>query len=171
MEVVYLLKLGSRWIVVIVVLILLSLLYVTMKSGIQLVTSIPTVFQGQKIQHEYKNGFTFIKSEQEHVNNPINHDDQALYVLNGATYEFKKFYIDSVAGELVIRQNIMSPKSRNKPYFQVVEVPNSKYKAIVHDGKVKVRIKYMYLGEQSTVLEYDLKTRETNLISHTLVGK
>ena len=139
-EVMYLLTRGRRWTIsiIVVLLILLSLLYVTMNSGIQLDTSIPTVFQGQKIQYEYKNGFTFIKGEQEHVNNPINHDDQALYVLNGATNEFKKFYIDSVAGELVIRQNIMSPKSRNKPYFQVVKVPNSEYKSIAHDEKVKL---------------------------------
>ena len=169
----YLLTRGRRWTIsiIVVLLILLSILYVTMNSGIQLVTSIPTVFQGQKIQYEYKDGFTFIKGEQEHVNNPVNHDDQALYVLNGATDEFKKFYIDSVAGELVIRQNIMSPKVRNKPYFQVVKVTNGKYKDIVHDGKVKIRIQYMYLGEQSTLLEYDLKTRKTNLISYTLVGK
>ena len=164
---------GRRWIIstVVVVLILLSLLYVTMNSGIQLVTTIPTVFQEQKIQYEYKNGFTFIKGEQEHVNNPVIHDDQALYVLNGATDEFKKFYIDSVAGELVIRQNIMSPKSRSKPYFQVVKVSNSDYETIIHDGKVKIRIQYMYLGEQSSLIEYNLKTRKTNLISYTLVGK
>lgn len=164
---------GRRWTIsiIVVLLILLSLLYVTMNSGIQLVTSIPTVFQGRKIQYEYKNGFTFIKGEQEHVNNPVIHDDRALYVLNGAANDFKKFYIDSVAGELVISQNIMSPKSRNKPYFQVVQVPNSEYKTIVHDDKVKVRIQYMYLNGQSTLLEYDLKTRKTNLISYTLVGK
>ena len=96
---------------------------------------------------------------------------QALYVLNGAVNEFKRVYIDSVAEELVIRQNIMSPKVRDKPYFQVVEVPSSKYKTIVHDGKIKVRIQYMYLGNQSTLLEYNLNTRKTNLIAYTLVGK
>ena len=159
------LKLGKRW------LILLSFIYVFLKPGIQLVTGIPSVFQEQKIQYDYKNGFTFIKGEQEHVNYPVIHDDQALYVLNGVANEFKKFYIDSVAGELVIRENIMSPKSRDKPYFQVVKVPNSDYKAIVHDGKVKVRIQYMYFNGQSTLLGYDLKTRKTSLISYTLVGK
>ena len=173
MEVVYLLKLERRTIIVIAMLILLLLLflYLFINPGIQQVTSIPTVFQGQQIQYEYTNGMTFITGEQQHVNNPVIHDDQALYVLNGAAYEVKKFYIDSLAGELVIRKNIMSPKVRNKPYFQVVKVPNSKYRAIVHDGKVKVRIQYMYLGEQSTLLEYDLKTRKTSLISHTLIGK
>lgn len=164
---------GKRWIISIVVfvLIIISFLYVTMNSGIQLVTTIPTVFQDKKIQYEYKDGFTFIRGEQEHVNNPVIHDDQALYVLNGATNEFKKFYIDSVAGELVISQNIMSAKSRSKPYFQVVKVSNRDYETIIHDGKVKIRIQYMYLGEQSSLLEYDLKTRKTNLISYTLVGK
>jgi len=164
---------GRRWIlsIVVVVLILVSLLYINMNSGIKLVTSIPTVFQEQKVQYDYKNGMTFITSEQVHINNPIIHDDQALYVLNGAADEFKRFYIDSVAGELVIRQNIMSPKVRSKPYFQVVEVPSSKYKDIVHDEKVKVRIQYMYLGNQSTLLEYNLNTRKTNLIAYTLVGK
>lgn len=164
---------GRRWTIsiVVVVLILLSLLYVTMKSGIQLVTSIPTVFQGQKIQYEYKNGMTFIKGEQQHVDNPIIHDNQTLYVLNGAANEFKNFHIDSVSRELVIQENIMSPKSRNKPYFQVVKVPNSEYETIVHDDKIKVRIQYMYFDGQSTLLEYDLKTSKTNLISYTLVGK
>ncbi len=158
---------GRRWGIVVVVLILLSLLYVTMNTGIQLVTSIPVVFQGQQIQFEYRNGITFIKGGQGFYY-PVIHDDKALYVLNGAGDDFTKFYIDSVAGELVIRQNIMFPKDREKPYFQVVKVPNSEYEAIVHDGKVKVRIQYMYFGEQSTLLEYDLKTRTTNLISCTL---
>ena len=164
---------GRRWIlsIVVVVLILVSLLYVTMNSGIQLVTSIPEVFQEQKIKYKYINGMTYISGEQQHVNNPVIHDAQALYVLNGAADEFKNYYIDSVAEELVIRQNIMSPKVRSKPYFQVVKVPNGKYTAIVHDGKVKVRVQYMYLGKQSTLLEYNLNTRKTNLISYTLVGK
>ena len=164
---------GRRWIlsIVVVVLILVSLLYINMNSGIKLVTSIPTVFQEQKVQYDYKNGMTFTKSEQENVNNPIIHDDQALYVLNGAANEFKRFYIDSAAEELVISQNIMSPKSRRKPFFQVVKVPNSDYKTIVHDGKVKVRIQYMYFGNQSTLLEYNLNTKKTNLIAYTLVGK
>lgn len=157
--------------VVVIMLILVGLLYLTIKPGIQKVDSIPAVFQEQNIQYEYKNGFTFIKSEQKHINNPITNDEEALYVLNGATYEFKKYYIDNVAGELVISQNIMSPIARSKPYFQVLKVPNSKYKTIVHDGKVKVRIQYMYLGDQSTLLEYDLRTRKTSLISNTLVGK
>jgi len=164
---------GRRWIlsIVVVMLILVSLLYINMNSGIKLVTSIPTIFQEQKVQYEYKSGMTQIKGEQQNVYNSIIHDDQALYVLNGAGDDFKKFNIDSVAGELVIRQNIMSPKIRSKPYFQVVEVPNSKYKDIVHDGKVKVRIQYMYLGNQSTLLEYNLNTRKINLIAYTLVGK
>ncbi len=164
---------GRRWIisVVVIILILVGLLYLTIKPGIQKVAGIPVVFQEQNIQYEYKNGFTYIIDEQGHVNYPITHDEQGLYVLNGATEEFKKFYINNVAGELVISQNIISPISRSKPYFQMLKVPNSKYRTIVHDGKVKVRIKYMYLGEQSTLLEYDLKTRKTSLISNTLVGK
>jgi hypothetical protein len=166
-----LVKQKRRWIAVIVGLVVLALLYKTLYSGIQLVTSIPTVFQGQNIQYKYENGFTFLKSEQEHVNNPITHDDEALYILNGATDEFKKFYVDSTAGELVVKQNIVSPKKRSGPYFQVVKVPTSKYKPVVHNGKVKVRIQYLYLGNQSTLLEYDLNSRKTNLISHTLVGK
>lgn len=151
--------------------ILLGLLYLTIKPGIQEVASIPAVFQEQNIKYEFRNGYTFIEGEQEHVNNSITHDEEALYVLNGATDEFKKFYIDSDARELIIHQNIISPKKRSKPYFQLIKVPNSKYKAIVYDGKVKIRIMYMYFGEQSTLLEYDLGTRKTSLISHTLVGK
>lgn len=88
---------------------------------------------------------TFIKGEQV-VNCPITHDDQPLYVLNGAGDDFKRFYLEDDTGELVIRKNIVSPKQRNKPYFQIVRVPKSKYETIVCNDKVKIRILYMYLG-------------------------
>lgn len=157
--------------VIAIVLIFSAVYAIDLNPGIQLVSTIPAVFQEQKIQYEYNNGLTFIKAEQEHVNTPIIHDDQALYVLNGATDEFKNFHIDKAAQEIVIRQNIMSPKSRNKPYFQLLKVPSGDYKRIINGGKVRIRIQYMYLGDQSTLLEYDLNTKKTKLISYTLVGK
>lgn len=153
-----------------VVLLLLAILYSVMDSGIKKVSSIPAVFEGQEIKYEYIYGMTFIKGEQV-VNYPITHDDQALYVLNGAGDDIKKFYIDKDAGELVIRKNIVSPKQRNKAYFQVVKVPKSQYEDIVFYGKVKLRIQYMYLDRQSTLLEYDFNSKETNVVSHTVVGK
>lgn len=108
-----------RWIISVVVFVFISsaLLYLTMHSRIQLVTSIPAVFQEQEIQYKYINGMTYIVAEQQHVNTPVVHDEEALYVLNGAGDDFKKFYIDDDAGELVIRKNIMLPKTRNKTYF------------------------------------------------------
>ncbi len=113
---------------------------------------------------------TFIKGDQA-VNCPITHDDQALYVLNGAGKDFTKFYLDNDTGELVICKNIVSPKQRNKPYFQIVKVPKRQYETIVCNDKVKVRILYMYMGRQSTLLEYDLNSRETSVVSHTFIGK
>ncbi|KGK91161.1 hypothetical protein DP73_04800 [Desulfosporosinus sp. HMP52] len=164
------LRQGRRWIIAPIVFMLFSLVYLNINTGIQNVISIPPVFNEQKIQYQYENGMTVIHSEQG-FDTAIIHDDKALYVLNGAGDDFKEYYIDKVAGELVIRKNIISPKFRDNPYFQVIKVPKSNYQDIVHDEKIVVRIQYMYLDDQLTLLEYDHKTKKTRLIAQKLVGK
>ncbi len=152
--------------------LLTAAIYLKIPNGIELYSEIPQVFSNQSIIYGFENGMTFIKhDDSDKIIFSIIHDEKALYVLNGAGDDFKKFYIDSENKEIVIVQDIMKPRIRDGVCFQLVTIPEKYYGSIIENGKVKIRIKYMYLGNQSSLLEYDLGTQITMLLFEHIVGK
>ena len=146
-------------------------LCLTIPHGVELTNEIPEIFSDQDIQYVYKDGLTAIESNDSRSAYPITHDTKAFYLLSGASNIIKSYYINQAKKELVIEQNIMSPKIRDSAYFQLVIVPTDKYQPIVENQKLKIRIKYLYLNDQSTYLEYDLQHKITQVVETSLVGK
>jgi len=146
-------------------------LYLIIPNGVELTNEIPEIFRDQNIQYVYKDGLTTIESNESRAAYSIIHNNEALYLLSGASDVIKNYYINQEKKELVIEQNIMSPKTRDGAYFQLVTVPTDKYQPIVDNQKLKIRIKYSYLNGQSTYLEYDLQSKITNVVETSLVGK
>jgi len=145
--------------------------YLIIPNEVKLTNEIPELFRDQNIKYVYKDGFTSIESKDGGASYPIIHNTKALYLLSGASDVIKGYYINQAKKELVIEQNIMSPETRDRAYFQLVTVPTDKYLPIVEDQKLKIRIKYLYLNDQSTYLEYDLQNKITRVVATSLVGK
>ncbi|PKM77284.1 MAG: hypothetical protein CVU90_08235 [Firmicutes bacterium HGW-Firmicutes-15] len=146
-------------------------LYLITTNGVELTNEIPEIFRDENIQYVYKDGFTAIESNDSRSAYPIIHNAKALYLLSGASDVIKNYYINQEKKELIIEQNIMSPKIRNGAHFQLVTVPTNKYQPIVENQKLKIRVKYLYLNGQSTYLEYDFQNKTTKVVETSLVGK
>ncbi len=146
--------------------------YLKTSTGIQLINQIPEIFisNNQNIDYVYKNGMTFLK-EGDSPAYPIIHDNEQLYILNGAGYDFTKYYIDDFNQEIVIKKNIISPKIRDSIYFQLITIPNEEYIPIIKNQQLKIRVSYIGLNKQSLLLEYNVENKKTEIVSHTLVGK
>ncbi len=160
-----------KYIIVIALILASFAFYIFTPNGIELTNDMPDVFKDQNIQYIYKDGVTTIESNNSRSAYPIIHNTEALFLLSGASDEIKNYYIDREKNELVVEQDLLSPKTGDGAYFQLVTVPTDKYQPIVNNQKLKIRIKYLYLNGQSTYLEYDLQNNETKIIEKSLVGK
>lgn len=152
-----------KYIVLAVLAVLSVLFYLLMSSKAELVPEIPEIFRGQSIQYITSEGRTFIESQAGGSIYPIIHDTKALYILSGTKDIIKHYYIDKENKELVIEQN-PSQKTRDGSYFQLVTIPTEKYQPIVEDNKIRIRMKYSYLNNQSIYLEYDLESKTSKTI-------
>lgn len=139
-------------------------------TGIKLTDTVPTVFEGKTFTTEFVYGMTYIYDNGK-ATYPMVHDNKALYILNGAGNDFKKYEIHTKLNEIVIWQNLASAIQRNKKYFQVVAIPNRKIQSVIQKGKIMVRINYIFLGRQYTLVEYDLAKRQSKVVKTCIVGK
>lgn len=149
---------------------LLVIIYFVKPNGIKMISTIPSEFQNQQFQHEFINGMTYIIQNAETVY-PVIDDGMYLYVLNGAGKDFKSYSLDKDKKEIVIRQNIVNPSIRSEEMFQMVKISYNDIKPLIESNKIKVRISYMYLDQQSTLLEYDFNSKQSKMIAKNLVGK
>lgn len=145
-------------IIVFVVVVISYILYA--RSEIQLISDIPTVFNKSQFVNSYKDGGTFLMIDNKEIT-PIAHDEQNLYILNGAGDDllmysiFKSYYIDAKKKEIVIYKNIVNFKPRQKPCYQLLKIPKKKYSGIIVNNKINVRIKFAFLNGQFELMEYE----------------
>ena len=135
-----------------------------------MINTIPSVFQNQQFQHEFINGMTYITLNSETVY-PVIDDGRYLYVLNGAGNDFKSYSLDKEKKEIVIRKNIVAAHIRGEEKFQIVKISYDDLKSLIESNKIKIRISYMYLDQQSMLLEYDFNSKQFKTIAKNLVGK
>lgn len=156
----------------IVLIILTSILLVNYYffKGIKLTETIPVVFKDKKIAAKFINGMTYVYENGE-IAYPVTHDNEALYILNGAGKDFTKYKIEKEANEVIIWQNLCSAVTRSKNYYQVVTVPKQNYESLIQKGKIKIRINYLYLGGQYTLIEYDTVNKTSKVIDQRIIGK
>ncbi|WP_366923132.1 hypothetical protein MFMK1_003624 [Metallumcola ferriviriculae] len=103
----------------------------------------------------------------------LNHDAKGtLYIINNGPHELtmysllKSYKIDAVDKEIVIHTDALNANPRND--FQVMKIPEGKYKDIVFNGRVKVRVEF-FRGHM--LYEYDLANKRSRRTEHAFVGK
>ena len=149
---------------------LLIVIYFFKQNDINMISTIPSEFQNQQFQHEFINRMTYIEQNGETVY-PIIDDGKCFYVLNGAGNDFKSYSLDKEKKEIVIRQNIVNSSIWSEEKFQIVKISYNDIKPLIESNKINVRISYIYLDQQSMLLEYDFNLKQSKMIAKTLVGK
>ena len=141
-----------------------------------MIDNIPTIFDKSQFEVLFKNGGTFLLSNDKEVT-PIAHDDKGtLYVLNGAGNDFlmynifKSYDIDNKRKEIVIYKNIVNFNQGQKSYYQFIKIPKDSYIGIVVQDKIKIRIKFVFLNDFE-LMEYDFKDRTFTTIQTVSQGK
>lgn len=152
-----------------IVLVIIGIFYLTISGGITLTEEMPEMFTEYSDKYIAKGKKMIYLTDDNIPVYPITHDNKSLYILNGAEDDFKKYYIDRENNEIVIEKNRIKYFAKGEAHYQLIKINSKKYEPIVNDGKIKIRIIYLYQDNQTTLLEYDLQTKTTQEISSTYV--
>ncbi len=159
-----------------IIIIAILILFMYTRIHINLIDNIPSVFDKSKFSVKYQNGGTWIYQDNEdRPVHPVMHDDKGnLYILNGAGDDFIRygifgFYkIDKINKEIIIIKNLSNFKSRNKSYFQVIEIPKDSYSEIITNDKIRIRIKFRSAYQ---LIEYNFQNKDFKIIDYNIYAK